>query len=139
MNLKPIPLFLFGSIWLISGGLSLLADGFVIKPGPKTMATALSSAYAFSALMQDLGPEGIYVDVQGHDNKDDVVGIVTYNNQSKDSVHIQSIYVHGTNIKTQGMFTVNAYIPAGTRVKLMEIMRDKTGEPATVAVDVHYQ
>jgi hypothetical protein len=64
---------------------------------------------------------------------------VTYNNQSKDSVHIQSIYVHGKNIKTQGMFTINAYIPAGARVKFLQIMRDKTDEPATVAVEVHYQ
>jgi hypothetical protein len=139
MNLKPFPWLLCGSSWLILGGLNLHADGFVTRPGPEILATALDSASSFSALMQDLGPEGIYVDVQGHDNKDDVVGNVTYNNQSKDSVHIESIYVHGKNIKTQGMFRINITIQAGAIVTLLEILRDKTGEPATVSVEVHYQ
>lgn len=79
------------------------------------------------------------MDVQGHDKNDDVVGTVTYNNQSKGSIHIQAIYVHGKNIKTQGLFTVNKDIEVGAKVKLLEILRDKAGEPATVAVDVHYQ
>jgi hypothetical protein len=99
----------------------------------------MPGAYSFSALMQDLGPEGIYVDVQGHDNNDDVVGNVTYNNQTKDNVHIESIYVHGKNIKTQGMFRVNITIQIGAKIKLLEVLRDKLGEPATVAVEVHYQ
>jgi hypothetical protein len=139
MNLKPFPLLLFGSALLMSGGLSLLADGFSPKPGPAILATAMPGAYSFSALMQDLGPEGIYVDVQGHDNNDDVVGNVTYNNQTKDNVHIESIYVHGKNIKTQGMFRVNITVQIGAKIKLLEVLRDKLGEPATVAVEVHYQ
>jgi hypothetical protein len=27
----------------------------------------------------------------------------------------------------------------GAKVKLLEVLRDKTGEPATVAVEVHFQ
>jgi len=108
-------------------------------PSPEKLTTALDNFGSFSALMQDLGPEGIYVDVQGHDKNDDVVGNVTYNNQSKGSVHIQAIYVHGKNIKTQGLFPVNVDIAVGAKVKLLEILRDKMGETATVAVEVHYQ
>jgi len=129
MNIKSFPLFLFGSAWLIWGGPSLLAGG----------STALDNSGSFSALMQDLGPEGIYVDVQGHDKNDSVVGSVSYNNQSKGSIHIQAIYVHGKNIKTQGLFPVNVDIEVGAKVKLLDVLRDKIGEPSTVAVEVHYQ
>jgi hypothetical protein len=139
MNLKSLPLFLFGSAWLVSGGLSLFAEGLLPKPGQEKLTSALANSGSFSALMQDLGPEGIYVDVQGHDKNDSVVGSVTYNNQSKGSVHIQAIYVHGKNIKTQGLFPLNVDIEVGAKVKLLEILRDKIGEPATVAVEVHYQ
>lgn len=138
MNLKPFPLFLFGAC-LISGGLSLHAEGVLPIPARENLATALDHSGSFSALLQDLGPEGIYVDVQGHDKNDNVVGSVTYNNQSKGSVHIQAIYVHGKNIKTQGLFTVNVDVEVGAKVKLLDILRDKIGELATVAVDVHYQ
>jgi len=139
MNLRPSPLFLFGSAWLISGGLSLPAEGLLPVPGQENLNTALDHTGSFSALMQDLGPEGIYVDVQGHGKNDEVVGDVTYNNQSKGSVHIQAIYVHGKNIKTQGLFPVNVDIEVGAKVKLLDILRDKLGEAATVSVEVHYQ
>jgi hypothetical protein len=139
MNLKAFPLFLFGSAWLILGGTSLLAEGRLPGPGQENLTTTLDPTGSFSALMQDLGPEGIYVDVQGHGKNDEVVGDVTYNNQSKGSVHIQAIYVHGKNIKTQGLFPVNVDIAVGEKVKLLEILRDKIGEPATVSVEVHYQ
>jgi hypothetical protein len=125
MHLTLYPLLLFGlAPWLLGGGLSL--------PGA-------AGAGAFAAVRRDLGPEGIYVDMQGHDKDDEVAGEVTYNNQARMPVHIQSIYVHGKNIKTQGLFSVNLDIEAGAKVTLLEILRDKIGESATVAVDVHFQ
>ena len=140
MNLKFFQMILFGfTPWLISGGLNLRAEGLCPETGPEALAPEAASAYSFAALMQDLGPEGIYVDMQGHGNNDDVAGIVTYNNQSQNNVHIHAIYVHGKNIKTQGMFTIDLDIEAGKKVKLLTILRDKLGEPATVAIEVHYQ
>lgn len=139
MKLKLFSWLLLGSVWWMSGGMSVPAEGGMPKPGQATLAAALEPSGSDTALARDIGPEGIYVDTQGHDQNDDVVGSVTYNNQSRVSVHIQAIYVHGKNIKTQGLFPVNVDIEVGAKVKLLEVLRDKTGEPATVAVEVHYQ
>jgi aerobic-type carbon monoxide dehydrogenase small subunit (CoxS/CutS family) len=76
--------------------------------------------------------------MQGHDKNDDVVGTVYYNNQSNNSVHIASIYVHGKNITTQGRISINQDIEVSEKKKLVDIMREKLGETATVSVDVHY-
>ena len=114
------------------GGTPLQAGG----PGP--MGGRVGLTFCFSAVLQDAGPAGLFVDTQGHDNKDDVVGTVYYNNQSNNSVHIESIYVHGKNIRTQGRITIDLDIAASEKKKLVDIMREKLGEPSTVSVDVHY-
>jgi len=101
------------------------------------MSTGLN--FSLAAIVQDQGPEGIYVDVQGHDDNDDVVGNVTYNNQSSGNVRIESIYVHGENITTQGRIVIHMDIPAGTKKQIFVILRDKKGKPAKASVAVHYE
>ena len=73
------------------------------------------------------------------DDNDGVVGNVTYNNQDQSTIHIDSIYVHGENITTQGRFKIDQNIYPGEKKKLLEILRDKKGTKSKVSVDVHYQ
>jgi hypothetical protein len=102
------------------------------------MGGRVGLTYCFAAVLQDEGPAGIFVDMQGHDKNDGVVGTVYYNNQTSNSVHITSIYVHGKNITTQGRIPIDLDIEVSEKKKLVDIMREKLGEPATVSVDVHY-
>ena len=137
MNLKKIPALNF--IWIVPllmlVGLKLHAKGG--RLGPVTAASvALSSRVS---AVPDEGPQGIYVDTQGHDDNDGVVGTVTYNNQDQSTIHIDSIYVHGENITTQGRFKIDQNIYPGEKKKLLEILRDKKGMKSKVSVDVHYQ
>jgi hypothetical protein len=113
------------------------------EPGPmgglEVMPAQAGAMFSHAARMQDQGPEGVFVDMQGHDKNDDVVGTVYYNNQSKITVRIESIYVHGKNISTQGRIPIGMDVHAGSKVQLVVIKRDKLGEPATGSVDVHFQ
>jgi hypothetical protein len=96
-------------------------------------------AIAKFGTVPDAGPEGIYVDTLGHDDNDDIVGNITYNNQAQAAVHIESIYVHGENITTQGRFEINRNIASGEKRQLLVIMRDVKGQKAKVFVDIHFQ
>jgi hypothetical protein len=137
MKLKFSSLILFGfAPWLISGGLSLHAGGICPRSGPEALATDPANAHSFAALMQDIGPEGIFVDTQGFDNNNDVAGNVMYNNQTEMNIHVHAVYVHGKNIKTQGKFILDVDIEAGKKVKLLTILRDKLGEPSTIFVEI---
>jgi hypothetical protein len=127
MNFQRLHPVLFGFLpVLMMGGMTFHAG----DPGP---------VFSFAARLQDQGPEGVFVDVQGHDKNDEVVGTVFYNNQSKITVRIESIYVHGKNITTQGRIPIGMDVPANSKVQLLVVKRDKLGEPSTVAVDVHFQ
>ena len=46
-------------------------------------------------------------------------GTVTYNNQDQSTIHIESIYVHGENITTQGRFKIDQNIYPGEIEKLL--------------------
>lgn len=141
MNLKKVPSLRF--IWIVSllllVGLKLQAKGPVtsVDVGPLA-GLHLAETIRVSA-GPDEGPQGIYVDTQGHDDNDGVVGTVTYNNQEQSTIHIDSIYVHGENITTQGRFKIDQNIYPGEKKKLLEILRDKKGMKSKVSVDVHFQ
>ena len=94
-------------------------------PSPEKLTTALDNFGSFSALMQDLGPEGIYVDVQGHDKNDDVVGNVTYNSVWLDGVEA-SIGMTVPSAQTLGW-------PVGTLLTNLQV-----DGPATTAASVVY-
>ena len=100
---------------------------------------AKTHAMAAFTRVSDLGPQGIFVDLAGHDDNDDVVGKVTFNNQGDSTVHIESLYIHGENITTQGRFDVAKDIQPGEKQELLVILRDVKGKKAKVFVDIHYQ
>jgi hypothetical protein len=143
MKLKKIPTLNFiGMVpLLLLVGLTLQAKG------PLAVADANAGPWAGlhlakavrSSDVPDEGPQGIYVDTQGHDDNDGIVGVVTYNNQEQSTIHIDSIYVHGENITTQGRFKIDQSIYPGEKKKLLEIVRDKKGVKSKVSVDVHFQ
>ena len=141
MNLKKIPALNF--IWIVPllmlVGLKLHAKGPfpIADPGP-LVGLHLAETVQVSAV-PDEGPQGIFVDTKGHDDNDGVVGTVTYNNQDQSTIHIDSIYVHGENITTQGRFKIDQSIYPGEKKKLLEIVRDKKGTKSKVFVDVHFQ
>ena len=141
MNLNKIPALI--CIWivplLVLVGLELQArEPFPSADSGPTVGLHLAETAQVSAV-PDEGPQGIYVDIQGHDDNDGVVGTVTYNNQDQSTIHIESIYVHGENITTQGRFKIDQNIYPGEKKKLLEILRDKKGTKSKVSVDVHYQ
>jgi hypothetical protein len=108
--------------------------GHASGPAPSRIPRATSAAQ-----VPDAGPQGLYVDTKGHDDNDDTVGNVMYNNQDQNVVHIAAIYVHGENIVTQGRFELNLDIQPGEKKQLLVIMRDKKGMKAKVSVDLHFQ
>ena len=141
MNLNKIPDLIV--IWILP---------FLMLVGSELHATGPYARVHFESLVRlrptetvnvsaatDEGPQGIFVDTQGHDDNDSVVGIVTYNNQEQSTIHIDSIYVHGENITTQGRFKIDLNIYPGEKKKLLEIVRDKKGTKSKVFVDVHFQ
>jgi hypothetical protein len=67
---------------------------------------------AISVVFVD-GPQGNYVDTQGPDDNDGVVGSVTYNNQDQSTIHIESTSVHRENVATQGRFKIDQNIYHG--------------------------
>ena len=140
MNVKKIPAMNF--IWIVP--LLMLVGLKLQAKGPFARADAGSSAGLHLAETlgilagPDEGPQGIYVDTQGHDDDDGVVGNVMYNNQDQSTIHIDSIYVHGENITTQGRFKIDQNINPGEKRKLLEILRDKKGMKSKVSVDVHF-
>jgi hypothetical protein len=141
MNLKKIPALI--CIWMVSllmlVGLKLQARApFPSADSEPWVGLYLAETIDISAV-SDEGPQGIYVDTQGHDDNDGVVGSVTYNNQAQSTIHIDSIYVHGENITTQGRFKIDQNIYPGEKKKLLEILRDKKGTKSKVSVDVHFQ
>jgi hypothetical protein len=141
MNLKKMPALNF--IWIVPllmlVGLKLHAMGpFPSAYSGPMVGLHLAETMRVSAVT-DEGPQGIYVDTQGHDDNDSVVGTVTYNNQDQSTIHIDSIYVHGENITTQGRFKIDQNIYPGEKKKLLEILRDKKGTKSKVSVDVHFQ
>lgn len=141
MNLKKIPALI--CIWIVPllmlVGLKLQARGpFPSADSEPLVGLHLAETIRVSAV-PDEGPQGIYVDTQGHDDNDSVVGNVIYNNQDQSTIHIDSIYVHGENITTQGRFKIDQNIYPGEKKKLLEILRDKKGTKSKVFVDVHYQ
>jgi hypothetical protein len=124
---------------LLLFGLELQAKGpFAPADFGPLVSLRLTEAVRVSTVA-DEGPQGIFVDTQGHDDNDSVVGNVTYNNQEQSTIHIDSIYVHGENITTQGRFKIDQNIYPGEKKKLLEILRDKKGTKSKVSVDVHYQ
>jgi hypothetical protein len=141
MKLKKIPAYHF--IWiaplLMLVGVKLQAkEPFPgIDPGPSAGPRQVETVRL--SAVPDAGPQGIYVDTQGHDDNDGVVGDVMYNNQDQSTIHIDSIYVHGENITTQGRFKIDQNIYPGEKKKLLEILRDKKGTKSKVSVDVHFQ
>jgi hypothetical protein len=141
MNSKKIPSLNY--IWIIPllmlFGLKLHATGpfHGVGSGPLVGLHLVETVDISTG--PDEGPQGIYVDTQGHDDNDGVVGIVTYNNQDQSTIHIDSIYVHGENITTQGRFKIDQNIYPGEKKKLLEILRDKKGIKSKVSVDVHFQ
>jgi hypothetical protein len=141
MNLKHLPSLII--VWtvplLMLAGLKLRATGPSANvDSGRSMAANLAVTTRVSPAT-DEGPQGIYVDTQGHDDNDGVVGNVTYNNQDQSTIHIDSIYVHGENITTQGRFKIDQNIYPGEKKKLLEILRDKKGLKSKVFVDVHFQ
>jgi hypothetical protein len=141
MNLKKIPALNF--IWIVPllmlVGLELHARGLFARAESGPLAGQYLTETMPVSAVPDEGPQGIYVDTQGHDDNDGVVGNVTYNNQDQSTIHIDSIYVHGENITTQGRFKIDQNIYPGEKKKLLEILRDKKGTKSKVSVDVHYQ
>jgi hypothetical protein len=120
-------------------GLKLQATGAFLSADPEPWVIPYLAETALHSSVPDQGPQGIYVDTQGHDNNDSVVGNVTYNNQDQSTIHIESIYVHGENITTQGRFKIDQSINPGEKKQLLEILRDKKGTESKVFVDVHFQ
>jgi len=140
MTQKQRPILLLGSIPLfMPGGVDLEHKVMLLKDRSGAMVMNTGLNFSLATIVQDQGPEGIFVDVQGHDDNDDVVGNVTYNNQSSANIRIESIYVHGENITTQGRFVVHVDISPGTKKQIFVILRDKKGKPAKASVDVHYE
>ena len=141
MNLNKIPALI--CIWivplLVLVGLELQARApFPSADSAPLVGLHLAETAQVSAV-PDEGPQGIYVDTQGHDDNDGVVGTVTYNNQDQSTIHIESIYVHGENITTQGRFKIDQNVYPGEKKILLEILSDKKGTKSKVSVDVHYQ
>ena len=120
-------------------GLKLYAKGSLPNDDHGPLVRPMVAESAIVSSVPDEGPQGIYVDTQGHDDNDSVVGNVTYNNQDQSTVHIESIYVHGENITTQGRFKIDQNIYPGEKKQLLEILRDKKGVKSKVFVDVHFQ
>jgi hypothetical protein len=131
-----VPLFLLIGSTLQARGHHAVADASA-DVGP--LAGLHLAKAVRSSDVPDEGPQGIYVDTQGHDDNDGIVGVVTYNNQEQSTIHIDSIYVHGENITTQGRFKIDQNIYPGEKKKLLEIVRDKKGLKSKVSVDVHFQ
>jgi hypothetical protein len=141
MNLKKISALI--CIWIVPilmlAGLKLQARGPFPSADSGLLVMLRQAETMGVSAVSDEGPQGIYVDTQGHDDNDSVVGNVTYNNQDQNTIHIDSIYVHGENITTQGRFKIDQNIYPGEKKKLLEILRDKKGTKSKVSVDVHYQ
>lgn len=141
MDIKKIPglIFIWSVPFLMLFGLKLHAKGSRFNADIAPLVRLhLAETIPVSAVT-DEGPQGIFVDTQGHDDNDSVVGNVTYNNQEQSTIHIVSIYVHGENITTQGRFKIDQNIYPGEKKKLLEIVRDKKGTKSKVFVDVHFQ
>jgi hypothetical protein len=121
------------------------ATAFAVGPMPMgqsdrdTPSRTHATAIAYLHLGEDQGPQGLFIDVQGHDNNDDIVAKISYNNQDANTVHIDSIYVHGENLATQGRIPVDLDIPSGSKQELALIRRDKKGVPSKVFVDIHFR
>ena len=117
----------------------LLAQGPLGQTDLDATAHKHGVVIAYALHRQDQGPQGLYIDYQGHDVNDDTVARVTYNNQEAHDLHIESIYVHGENIVTQGRIQLDIDIPPGVKKELVIVRRDKKGLPAKVYVDIHAQ
>jgi hypothetical protein len=119
----------------------LAADTAPVRPptDPRPLVWRSGPTSVMAAANPDLGPEGISYDSQGHDAFDAVAGQVTFNNQERTSIHIETIFVQGVNIKTQGRIQIGMDIPPGEKRVLLVIMRDKKGKPSNVSVSVQLQ
>ena len=110
-----------------------------LLPAVLACATLPALPMPTSGTVADLGPQGMFIDLAGHDDNDDTVGTVTYNNQGDSTVHIESLYVHGVNITTQGRFEIDVDIQPGERKALKVIMRDVRGKKSKVFADIKDQ